>query len=145
MLSLTTYRRPAATLSDWIDSFLDTEFRSWPGRAVESWSPRVDIVEEKDRYRLHADLPGLTREEIKVSVENGVLSVSGERKVEKREKKDGDYQYFERSYGSFCRSFNLPDHVDANAIKANYTNGVLELELPKTEKALPKQIEVKVQ
>jgi HSP20 family protein len=144
MLSLTTYRRPAATLSDWIDNFLDTEVRSWPERAVESWAPRVDIVEDKSAYRLHADLPGMTKDDIKVAVENGVLTVSGERKAEKREKKDGNYEYFERTYGSFSRSFNLPEHVDANAIKASYTNGVLELELPKTEKALPKQIEVKV-
>ncbi len=144
MLSLTTYRRPATALSDWVDSFLDTEFRGWPSRAVESWAPRVDIVEEKNAYRLHADLPGMSKDDIKVSVENGVLTLSGERKAEKKERKDDSYEYFERSYGSFTRSFNLPEHVDANAIKAGYHDGVLELELPKTEKALPKQIEVKV-
>jgi HSP20 family protein len=145
MLSLTTYRRPVTALSDWIDNFLSSEFRdAWPNRAVENWSPRVDIVEEKDAYKLHADLPGMNKEDIKISVEGGVLSITGERKSETRDRKEGNYEYFERTCGSFCRSFNLPDHVDSSRIKAGYHNGVLELELPKTEQAKPRQIEVKV-
>lgn len=142
MLSLTTYRRPAANLVDWIDSFLG---ETVPARAIEaSWAPRVDIVEEKDAYRLHADLPGVNKEDIKVSVENGVLTISGERKAEKRERTAENYEYYERTYGSFSRSFNLPDHVDAASVNAAYRNGVLELSLRKKEEAKPRSIEVKV-
>jgi len=146
MLSLTTYRRPATSLAEWVDNFLDSEAFGWPSTAAETvWSPRVDIVEDKDTFRLHADLPGLAREDVKVAVENGVLTLSGERKAEKREGKEKGYEYFERTYGAFSRSFRLPDNVDAAGIKATHKNGVLELSLPKREEAKPKAIEVKVE
>jgi HSP20 family protein len=146
MLSLTTYRRPAASLAEWVDGFLDSEAFGWPATDSQSvWSPRVDIVEDKDAYRLHADLPGLAREDVKVTVENGVLTLSGERKAEKREKKGEGYEYYERTYGSFSRSFRLPDNVDPAGVKASHKNGVLELTLPKREEAKPKAIEVKVE
>ena len=81
---------------------------------------------------------------IKITVEDGVLSISGDKKEEKREKKKGRYCYYERSYGSFYRSFGLPENVDEKDINATYKNGLLELKLKKTEKAKPKAIEVKV-
>lgn len=146
MFALTTYRRPANTLANWFGDLFDDDFFRLPApRETTSWTPRVDVVEDEHAYHLHAELPGLDKKDIDVSVENGVLTLSGERKFEKKEEKDDGYRYYERSYGSFCRSFRLPEHVDPNAIKATHKNGVLELTLPKSEKAKPKQIEVKVQ
>jgi len=145
MSALIRYDRPA-TLTDWFENLFDDGFFSWPSReiAAANW-PRVDIVEEENAYRLHADLPGLAKDDIRISVENGVLTISGEKKAEKKEKKTGEYAYYERSYGSFSRAFRLPEHVDSEHINAAYVNGVLELTINKTEAAKPKQIEVKVQ
>ena len=141
MSALTLYSRPA--LSNWFDDFFDTSHFDRSGRSLtgSSW-PRVDIQEEKERYVLHADLPGVDRKDLKITVENGTLTIAGEKKSEKKEK--GDYAYYERSYGSFSRSFSLPDHVDANGIDATMKDGVLELSLKKTEAAKPKAIDVKI-
>jgi HSP20 family protein len=145
-MSLIRYEaRPMVTLFDELDNMLSTGF-DWTGRELESaLYPNVDITESDTGYAIKADLPGLTKEDIKVDVEDGVLSISGEKKreVEKREK--DNYYHFERSYGRFCRSFTLPAHVDGKNIEARYTNGVLEVHLKKTEEAKPKAIEVKVQ
>ena len=143
MFALTTYRRPATSLANWMDEFLNDGY-PWPTRPETTWSPRVDVVEDKDAYKLHAELPGLEKKDINVAVDNGVLTISGERAFESKEDKDSGYRHYERSYGSFSRTFKLPEHVDASKIKANHKNGMLELTLPKTELAKPKQIEVKV-
>lgn len=146
MFALTTYRRPATTLPELVDSFLSDTFADWPLHAeTETFSPRVDVVEEKDAYRLHADVPGLAKEDLKVAVENGVLTISGERKSERKEKGKDGYRYYECSHGTFSRSFNLPENVDGAAVKAVYANGVLDLTLPKREEARPKAIDVKVE
>jgi HSP20 family protein len=144
MFALSTYRRPAVSLPSLVDELLNDGFWRWPSRDLTSWSPTVDIVESKDAYTLHAELPGLEKKDINVSVEDGVLTVSGERKFESKDDKDDNYRHYERRYGSFTRSFKLPEHVDANRIKASHKNGVLELSIPKTEAARPRQIEVKV-
>ena len=106
------------------------------------YHPSVDIVETGEAYALEFDLPGFTKEDIKVAVDEGVLKVSGERKrnVERDERY---YRHFERPEGMFNRSFKLPDHVDGESIKATYTHGVLRLELPKKEEAKPRTIEIK--
>lgn len=107
------------------------------------WSPAVDIAEGKEELVVSADLPGVNREDIKVHVENNVLTFSGERKQEKKE--DGsNYHRLERSYGFFSRSFTLPATVQADRIKASYKDGVLRLALPKIEEAKPRQIKVEV-
>ncbi len=108
------------------------------------WSPRVEISEQEDRYLVDADLPGLEKEDIKVEVEDNVLSITGERRLEE-EKEEQNYHLRERVYGKFSRSFRLPAKVDANKINASFKNGVLSLIIPKTEDAKPKQIEVNVQ
>ncbi|MBD3391775.1 MAG: Hsp20 family protein [Chitinivibrionales bacterium] len=108
-----------------------------------SW-PRVDITEDKNAYHLKADLPGMSKDDIKVNVENGVLSITGEKKEEKKEHEKGRFYHYERSYGSFSRSFNLPEDTDPARIEASYNNGVLDLTLAKSEKAKPKAIDVKV-
>ncbi|RMG55892.1 MAG: Hsp20/alpha crystallin family protein [Acidobacteria bacterium] len=103
----------------------------------------VDIYEEPDAILIEADLPGLTRDEVKVSVEDNVLTIEGERKLEHEDKKE-NYRRIERSYGLFSRSFTLPWSVDADKVEATFKDGVLRIRLPKREEARPKQIEVKV-
>jgi len=110
---------------------------------LADWTPLADITEDEKEYLIKAELPELKREDVKVTVENGVLTISGERKFEKEEKKK-KYHRVERGYGSFVRSFSLPDDADANMVKAEFKNGVLMVHLPKNEKAKPKQIEVKL-
>jgi HSP20 family protein len=111
---------------------------------VAQWTPLVDISEDAKEYLVKAELPELKKEEIKVSVENGELTISGERRIEKEEK-DRKYHRIERSYGSFLRSFSLPEMVSAEKVSADFKDGVLTVHLPKDEKAKPKTIEVKVQ
>ena len=107
-------------------------------------SPAVDISEEKDRYIVKADLPGMKQEEIKVEFEDNVLSISGERKHEKEENDEKkNYHYYERSYGSFQRRFVLPKGTDSEKIDAKYEHGVLEIVIPKTETKKAKEIKVK--
>ncbi|MBF0570916.1 MAG: Hsp20/alpha crystallin family protein [Candidatus Omnitrophica bacterium] len=100
-------------------------------------------IEEKEQYILKADLPGIKKEDIKVSVENGVLTIEGERKTE-AEHKDKHIHRFERSYGRFVRTLNLGTSVDQSKIRANYKDGVLELVVPKSEAAKPKAIDIQV-
>lgn len=107
------------------------------------WSPSVDIAETKDEIVVSADLPGLNKEDIKVNVENNVLTFSGERKQEKKDE-GSNYHRLERSYGFFSRSFTLPVTVQSDKIKAAYKDGVLRLSLPKVEEAKPRQIAVEI-
>lgn len=111
---------------------------------VSQWTPLVDIIEDSNEYLVKAELPELKKEDVKVSVENGELTISGERKSEKEEK-DKRFHRIERSYGSFIRSFTLPESVNADKVSAEFKDGVLSVHLPKDEKAKPKSIEVKVQ
>ncbi|GAB1724531.1 MAG: Hsp20 family protein [Nitrospira sp. CR1.1] len=110
---------------------------------VTDWAPTVDISETEAEYAIKAELPEIKKEDVKVTVEDGVLTLQGERKQEKEEKAK-KYHRIERSYGRFVRSFTLPDSVDESKVKAEYTDGVLHLHLPKSEKAKPKQIDVKI-
>jgi HSP20 family protein len=110
---------------------------------VAEWSPLVDISEDEKEYLIKAEIPEMKKEDIKISVEDNVLSISGERKYEKDEK-GKKYHRVERAYGSFLRSFTLPDDADGSKVGAEYKDGVLKVHLPKSEKAKPKTIEVKV-
>jgi len=110
---------------------------------VAEWSPRVDITEDDKEYVIKADLPDVKKEDIKLTVQDNVMSISGERKYEKEEK-GKKYHRVERSYGSFMRSFTVPDDADASKVSAEYKDGVLNAHLPKSEKAKAKSIEVKV-
>jgi HSP20 family protein len=113
----------------------------WIGES--EWSPMVDVSEDDKHYTVKVELPEMKREDIKVSVENGVLSISGERKFEKEEK-GKKYHRIERAYGSFMRSFALPDDADATQVDAQYRDGVLAVNVGKSEKAKPRAIDVKV-
>ncbi len=110
---------------------------------VADWTPTVDISETEGEYLLKAELPEVKKEDVKITVEDGVLTIQGERRRETEEKAK-KFHRIERSYGRFVRTFTLPDSVDEAGVKAVYTDGVLNLRLPKSEKAKPKQIEVKV-
>jgi HSP20 family protein len=110
---------------------------------VTQWLPPVDITEDEKAYLIKAELPEVRKEDVKVTVENGVLTISGERKFEKEEK-DKRYHRIERAYGSFSRSFQVPDDADDSKVGAEFKDGVLAVRLGKSEKARPKSIEVKV-
>lgn len=105
------------------------------------WRPAVDIKEENDRFVILADLPGVDPKEIEVSMENGVLSIRGERKSEKEEERDG-FRRVERVRGTFYRRFSLPDTADADKIEARGRDGVLEIVIPKQKKVQPRKISV---
>ena len=109
--------------------------------ARQSWSPTLDVLEDKDNYFILAELPGLKREDIKVSLEDGTLTISGERKTETRTEETLVHRV-ERYSGRFERSVTLPATVSAEKVKATYTDGVLSLTLPKSEQAKPKRIDV---
>ena len=111
---------------------------------LSTWAPAVDVYEDTESVRLTAELPGLEHKDVDVRIENGVLTLAGERKLEDEEKKDNYYR-IERRYGAFTRSFTLPTTVDADKVKAEFKNGLLKITLPKREEAKPKQIRVKVE
>ena len=109
--------------------------------ATAAWAPAVDIKEEKDKFVLHVDLPGVRPDETDVSMEDGVLTIKGEKKSEAITEKDG-YKRVERTYGSFHRRFSLPDTANSEEIAAKSKNGVLEIIIPKRQSVQPKKIAV---
>jgi HSP20 family protein len=109
--------------------------------SLSRWAPALDVYQEKDEFTVVAELPGLRKEEIELSLNDGILTISGERK---QEKKNEQTYRTERFYGRFHRSVTLPASVDGNKIKATYQDGVLKVVLPKAEEAKPKQIKVSV-
>src|SRR5881397_709511 len=111
------------------------------GIARGSWNPSVDIYENKDQIVLEAELPGMKREDFDLSVENNVITLRGERQFEKQDDSD-NYHRVERSYGSFTRSFTLPQTVSAEGATAEYSNGVLRVTLPKREETKARRIEI---
>ncbi len=122
-----------------LEDFFNTDF---PLRS-RGFDPVIDVKENEKDFIIHAELPGLSKDDFKLTVEDNSLALEGEKKVEKEEKSDNLYRT-ERSYGAFKRVFRLTDSVDSKKIAADYTNGILSITVPKTEKAKPKQIEVKV-
>jgi HSP20 family protein len=110
---------------------------------LTEWMPSVDIAEDDKEYTIKAELPGVSKEDVKVTVQGGVLSITGERKAEKEEK-DKKYHRIERSYGSFFRSFTLPEGTSTEKIGAEFKDGILKLHLPKDEKVKSQTVDVKV-
>lgn len=106
------------------------------------WSPRVDVKETKETYEVMADLPGLDKKDINISLHDNVLTVKGERKAEEKTEDENHY-YNERTHGMFSRSFRLPNKVEQKDIRAEYSNGVLKIVLHKSKDALPREIEIK--
>lgn len=110
---------------------------------VAQWAPLVDIAEDDKEYLIKLELPEVQKDQVKVTVENGALTIAGERQTEKEEK-GRKFHRVERSYGRFERSFSVPDDADPDGVKAEFKDGVLRVHLAKSEKARPKQIDVKV-
>lgn len=145
-LTRTRPRRNLRNLQREIDRVFDSFF---PSRrrdedeeaAAAVWAPRVDLSETDDLYRIEVDLPGMTRDDLKISYQDNQLAISGERR-EEREDADSDYVRVERSFGHFYRSFRLPENVSADDISAEYDNGVLTVDVPKAEESKPQQIEI---
>ncbi len=142
--------RDLTTLQDRIDRLFEDRLGRgralWgAGEALEgtTWAPAVDIVETDNEIVLKADLPGIDPKDVDIQVHDGTLTLRGERKFESDVKED-DFRRVERVYGSFVRSFSLPQTVDSEHVSAQYRNGVLELKLPKRPEAKPKQIKVAV-
>jgi len=152
-MSITRYQTPE--LSNWssfdrLASFRDEVNRlfdfSWPSRdsgLFSGWSPALDVSDDKDAIFVNVELPGMKKEEINLTLHNGALTVSGERKQE-RAAEEGETFRSERYFGKFQRSVTLPAAVDASKVSASYKDGILTVELPKAEEAKPKQIEVGV-
>ena len=128
------------------DDFVERFFYGWPSfeKAGDvAWAPRADIHDSEKEVAIDVEIPGILKENIKVEVKNGLLTVTGERKQE-RKTETPEGSRIERHYGKFERSFLLPETVDEEKIVAGYTNGVLTLTLPKTEKAVPREVTVAV-
>jgi HSP20 family protein len=141
--------RDLQAVQDRLNRVFDDAFRGAPRGGDDewalggSWAPSVDIFEHEGNLVLKAELPGVDPKDVDVRVENNVLTLRGERKFESEVKRE-KYHRVERSYGTFSRSFTLPNVVDTEKIKAEYKDGVLQVTLPQREEAKPKQIQVSV-
>jgi HSP20 family protein len=137
--------RNVATLQEQVNRLFENSAQA--GRAdnsaLTSWAPAVDIYETENELVLKADLPELNEKDLDIRVENNMLTIRGERKFEQKVKEE-NYLRIERTYGSFSRSFALPNTVNTEAIKAEYKNGVLSVELPKRAESKPKQVKINV-
>ncbi len=127
-----------------IDNFLSGQTDDVTFGDLGKWAPAVDIKEEKNQFLVIADLPGVEKENIHISLENNILTLQGLRSEEKRTSQEG-YSRVERTLGRFHRQFTLPQTTDGNKISAKYKNGILEIIIPKKEQAVEKRIEVKIE
>lgn len=140
-----TNRSLTSDLFDEMDKFAE-DFNSWAVRGIydeRTFMPSSEVSETEDHYLMSLDVPGMKKEEIKIELSNNILTVSGERKRETVADKKEKFQRYEKHYGFFKRSFNVPQLADSSQIEARYENGVLELYLPKLSEAKPRQIEIK--
>ena len=147
---LTTTRRPFESFQTLrrLNSALDEAFGTWPlqqdesGAVTSAWHPACDVFEDRDAVKIVAELPGVKPEDVKLSLENNLLTIRGEKKQEAEERTERVHRY-ERSYGSFERAFVLPSTVDGEKISAEFTNGILTVVVPKIERARPREIPVR--
>ncbi len=139
--------RELNTIQSEMNRLFNTYFDAPPGNGGTSgqrrWLPPMDLVETEDSFVLRADLPGLSEEDVNIELEDNVLTISGQRKSEHEERKEG-FHRVERAYGSFSRSLTLPEGVNAEAIKANFDRGVLEVQIPKPEERKPRKVAISV-
>jgi len=137
--------REFATLQDRMNRLFHESFNEGRDESLttSTFAPAVDVYEDEHKVTLKVEVPGIDEKDIDVRVENNTLTVHGERKIEKEEKEE-NYRRVERQYGSFTRTFNLPQTVDTENVSASYDKGVLKIALPKKAEAKPKQIKVQV-
>ena len=133
---------PARELRD-MNRLFNSLFEPSTGAVMRRWSPAMDLVETEDNYVLRADLPGVSEGDVKIELDDNVLTISGERKSAHKEAKEGYYRV-ERAYGSFSRRLTLPEGVDADSISASFDRGVLEVKVPKPEQRKPRRVEIAV-
>lgn len=126
------------------NNFFHSDMQDDGSFGLSYWTPAVDVAELENEYIVNVELPGVSKEDVKITLESNILTIRGEKKEEK-ETKGNNYRRLERSYGSFQRSFKLPTTVKSDKIDAVYKDGLLTITLPKEEEAKPRQIEVKVQ
>ena len=138
---LDRFQKELNRLGNWDQSGFDGGNDDASNVVTSSWRPAVDIKEEANRFVILADVPGVDPKDIEITAENGVLTVRGERKMEKDEEREG-FRRVERVRGTFYRRFSLPDTADTDAIKARGKDGVLEITVPKHEKVQPRKISV---
>lgn len=139
-----TWREMEDLVDRYMKSFGSLRPATHEPMAAGDWSPRVDISETEGEFVVKAEIPEVKKEDLHVTVDNGVITLKGERKQEKEEK-GKKFHRIERYYGSFCRSFTLPENVDESKVTAAFKDGVLTVELPKSGESKPKAIEVQVQ
>lgn len=147
---LTTSRRPQESFQTLrrLNNALDEAFGTWPlqqdesGSITSAWHPAVDVFEDRDAVKIVAELPGVNPEDVKLSLENNLLTIRGEKKQEAEERSERVHRY-ERRYGSFERAFMLPSTVDGDKVSADYRNGILTVSVPKAERARPREIPVR--
>lgn len=142
---LTTFPFESLNMQREINRMFDNFFRGGiqDDGAISFLTPAVDIAEGDSDYTVRVELPGVSKDDVKITIQDNILTIRGEKKEEK-EAKESNYHRTERSFGSFQRSFTLPTHVKSDKIEATYKDGILTVTLPKAEEAKPKQIEVKV-
>jgi HSP20 family protein len=144
---LTTFPSDILSMQKEINHMFDRFFRGGTlddsGIMPTTWLPAVDLIEEDDQLLAKVELPGVTKDDVKITLQDNTLTIRGEKKQEK-ETKESNYHRLERSYGSFQRSFALPTSVKADKVEAQYKDGILTITMPKAEEARRKQIEVKV-
>ncbi len=133
--------RDISAMQDEVNRMFDNFWGEFKGQDGAMLAPAVDVTEKADNFIVSAELPGLTKDDINLTLQNNVLTMSGSKKRETESKSDR-YHRLERSFGSFCRTINLPTSVDASKIDADFKNGILTLELPKVEEARPKEIAI---
>jgi len=149
MMTLTRWNptRDLMNITEDMNRFMSNVFSDQGTRETSlfrgTWSPQVDISEDKDNFYLHVELPGMNHDDVNVRYEEGMLTITGEKKVQD-ERNERNYHRVERGYGRFERSFRLTSNIDADKIAADFSNGVLAITLPKLETAKPKEIEVKI-
>ena len=139
MLYRMTTSTPIFGLRREIDRHFDDTF----ARDGNSWTPAVDVKETESDIRVELELPGLKPEDVEITAENGILTVRGEKKTERKEGEDSRYHVIERTYGSFMRTFQLPQGVDEEQINAQFENGILSLHIPKAALPQPRRIQIK--
>jgi HSP20 family protein len=137
--------RELSTLQNEMNRLFNTAFEPTqaPGGAMRRWMPAMDLVETPEHFVLRADLPGMTVEDVHIELEDSVLTVSGERKAEHEDEREG-YHRVERAFGSFTRTLTLPKGIDPEGITAAFEHGVLEVRIPKPEQTKPRRIEIGV-
>ena len=145
MLYRTGFSTPVFGLRREIDKLFEDTFGRG-GEGMNPWSPAVDVRESDNELRLELELPGIRPEEVEITADNGILTIRGEKRSERKEGEEGSrYHVVERSYGNFMRSFQLPQGLDEEKIEADYDNGILSIHIPKTALPQPKKIQISKQ